>query len=158
MEKCQSNKKNYLTITDDKTKQELLVKQINKISADLLLETKTSDVLLFLNPSYCDKIAYIIAEILNDTYTKNTLSFIHSYINNQKEIQKTFIDLTNKSISIDSNSNSFLTKKKICTQIALFYVKFCHLYSAIVKVINPKKKKGKKIHMGFCQQRNLHKI
>ena len=54
------NQELFYDITDDKTKQELLVKQINKISADLLLETKTSDVLLFLNPSYCDKIAYII--------------------------------------------------------------------------------------------------
>ena len=78
---------------DDKTMQERLIKKINKISADLLLETKTKDILLFLDPEYCNKIMYIITNILSDSYTKNKLQIIHGYIKNIKEIQEGIIDL-----------------------------------------------------------------
>ena len=145
---------------DDKTIQEKLIKKINKISAELILETKTKDILLFLDPEYCNKIMYIITNILSDSYTKNKLTVIHSYIKNIKEINNEIMDLSNKSISIDLDSEKYDTKQNLCIEIAMFYIKFCHLYAAIVKVINPKKKSnGEIIPMGFCQRRkDLHRV
>jgi hypothetical protein len=147
-------------IEDDKTRQAELVKKINKITAELVLETSTKDILLFLEPEYCDKIMYILTNIFENSYAKTKIELIHGYIQNIENIKKDFIDLSDKSISLTLDKDKYKTKKNLCIEIALFYIKFCHLYAAIVKVLNPvKTQKGKIIPMGFCQRRaGLHKI
>ena len=49
---------------------------------------------------------------------------------------------------------NYKTKKVLCLEISIFYVKIAHAYASIVKVINPQMKKGKfKGFSGFCARK-----
>jgi len=116
---------------------DLLFRKINKISSDLILNSNNDDLLQFMDPEYCNKIINITANILNENFTKNQIKIINNKIKkNKKKSVESFIEnlkSINDSIYDENISNK---KKKICEQIATYYVKIVHIFSAIKNVID----------------------
>ena len=116
---------------------DLLFKTINKISSDLILNSNNNDLLQFMNPTYCDKIINITSNILNENFTKNQLKIINNKIikNKKKSIDSFIQNLKSIDDSIyDETVNE--NKKKICKEIATYYVKIVHIFSAIKNIID----------------------
>lgn len=117
---------------------DLLFRTVNKISSDLILNTNNEDLLQFMNPEYCDKIINLTSNILHGNFTKNQLNIINNKIikkNNKKPVDEFIQNL--KDID-DSIYDSEIYKKKIdiCEEIAIYYVKIVHIFSAIKIVID----------------------
>lgn len=133
MGNANSNKKNE----KNEYSNDLLFRTVNKISSDLILNTNNKDLLQFMNPSYCDKIINLTSNILNDNFTKNQLKIINNKIkkNNKKPIDDFIQNLKDIDDSIYDNEN-YIKKNDICKEIAIYYVKIVHIFSAIKIVID----------------------
>jgi len=116
---------------------DLLFRKINKISSDLILNSNNDDLLQFMDPEYCNKIINITANILNENFTKNQIKIINNKIINNKKNSVEILFENLKSINDSTyDENISNKKKKICEQIATYYVKIVHIFSAIKNVID----------------------
>ena len=117
---------------------DLLFRTVNKISSDLILNTNNEDLLQFMNPEYCDKIINLTSNILYDNFTKNQLNIINNKIikkNNKKPVDEFIQNLKDIDDSI-YDSEIYKKKNDICEEIAIYYVKIVHIFSAIKIVID----------------------
>ena len=144
---------------------DLLFRTVNKISSDLILNTNNEDLLQFMNPEYCDKIINLTSNILNDNFTKNKLNIINNKIikkNNKKPVDEFIQNLKDISNPI-YDSEIYKKKNDICKEIAIYYVKIVHIFSAIKIVIDTddsicnktKKFKYDKINKGEVYQEDM---
>ena len=144
---------------------DLLFRTVNKISSDLILNTNNEDLLQFMNPEYCDKIINLTSNILNDNFTKNQLNIINNKIikkNNKKPVDEFIQNLKDISNPI-YDSEIYKKKNDICKEIAIYYVKIVHIFSAIKIVIDTddsicnktKKFKYDKINKGEVYQEDM---
>lgn len=135
--------------------EKLLFRTVNKISSDLILNTNNVDLLKFMNPEHCNIIINLTSNILNDNFTKNQLRIINNKI---KKISGSKVDSIKEdstkedstkedstkedstkvdSINIDEKTYQNYTKKNdICKEIAIYYVKIVHIFSAISIIID----------------------
>jgi len=128
-----SNTKNSENDFSDK----LLFRTINKISSDLILNSNNDDLLKFMEPEHCNKIINITSNILNENFTKNQLKIINNKIkkNNKKSVESFIQNLKSINDTVyDKNINE--KKYNICKEIATYYVKIVHIFSAIKNVID----------------------
>jgi len=137
-----------------KEKKKELLKKINGIAGKILIETSSEEILKFLEPKYCNSIIQIVERILNVNFTENKIKAIHSLIKNHKTLEQNILDLNKIEIGREELTKP---KKTFCYEIALYYVKFSHLYSAIYHVINPilNKKYVSIENMSFCGRRDM---
>ena len=137
-----------------KEKDEELLKKINGIASKIIVETSSKEILKFLEPNYCNSIIHILEKVLNVNFTENKIKAIHSLIKNHKIVEQNILDLNKIEIGREELTK---TKKSICYEVAVYYVKFSHLYSAIYHVINPilNKKVISIENMNFCARRDM---
>ena len=135
--------------------EKLLFRTVNKISSDLILNTNNVDLLKFMNPEHCNIIINLTSNILNDNFTKNQLRIINNKIKKNSgskedstkedstkvdsiKVDSTKVDsIKVDSINIDEKTYQNYTKKNdICKEIAIYYVKIVHIFSAISIIID----------------------
>lgn len=89
---------------------------------------------------YCDKLVILTSDIIDRYFTDMEITYLAQRIKNGVEINEKAKD---KVIFFDREDlNKFdvqnsVKKKRICVEIAKFYVKIAHLFAAIVTTINP---------------------
>ena len=137
-----------------KEKDKELLKKINTIASKMILETSSKEILKFLEPNYCNSIIQIVANVLKKNTTENNIIAIHSFIKNHKLMEKDILDLNKIEIGKDEITRP---KKFFCQEVAIYYVKFSHLYSAIYHVINPilNNKNVSIQDLNFCKKRDM---
>lgn len=96
---------------------------IDTIASKLILTQHFKDYENMNNMKYCDDLVIITSEILNDNFDT---------INLQNISQK--IKFTTKE---EFKQDDDTYKSNLCKNIAIFYVKIAHLFSAIASTINP---------------------
>ena len=150
--------KKYIAFEDYKKpfkeKDKDLIKKINEIASKMILETSSQEILKFLEPNYCNSIIQILTNILKKNYTENKIKAIHSLIKNHKSLETNILDLN----KIEIGKEEITRPKKIfCEEVAIYYVKFSHLYSAIYHVINPilNDEEVSLENLTFCKKRDM---
>ena len=123
---------------NDENKPEInLQEKLNQIAADLILDTSNKELSKLLEVSYCNIILNQVENSLQNNYTKIQLELINGTImNNLPDLQE-YISLNKNSIEENFKliEKMHVTKKNLCHNIAIFYTKIAHLYSAIYKVV-----------------------
>jgi hypothetical protein len=89
---------------------------------------------------YCDKLVILTSDIVERYFTDMEITYLAQRIKNGVEVNENAKD---KVIFFDREDlNKFdvqnsVKKKRICIEIAKFYIKIAHIFSAIVTTINP---------------------
>ena len=89
---------------------------------------------------YCDKLVILTADIVQRYFTDMEITYLAQRIKNGVEVNETEKD---KIIFFDKDQltkldvQNSIKKKRICLEIAKFYIKIAHVFAAIVTTINP---------------------
>jgi hypothetical protein len=92
------------------------------------------------NKEYCDKLVILTSDIIQRYFTDMEITYLAQRVKNGVEINEQAKD---KVIFFDREDldkfdiQNSVKKKRICIEIAKFYVKIAHLFAAIVTTINP---------------------
>ena len=106
-----------LSNNDDK-----LMEKLDQIAADLIINEDFNELKKLYNKKYCQKLQILTSSILSRKFKDVELQKL-----------KKRIKLNDHAVDFTNNSE----KKQLCKNIAKFYVKIGHLYSAILATINP---------------------
>tara|TARA_Y100000389_G_scaffold188155_1_gene210380 strand:- start:1927 stop:3291 length:1365 start_codon:yes stop_codon:yes gene_type:complete len=114
------------------------IKHIDVIASNYILTQNFQDMTRLQNEQFCNKIIILTSKILD---TK--LNHLEIEILDQRTAGKTQTKKTGMVTYLHKNNIDKLDlkdkdkKKQICIGVATFYVKIAHLFSAIVKTLNP---------------------
>ena len=122
-----------------------IVEAIDKIASKILMEnTSLHDLLLLQDKKYCDNIVILTSKILNKYFNLREISYLNYRIKNGLPVDEmakdkvVFIKPDDfLKLDIDHKNTQKTKKKRMCLAIAKFYIKFFHLFSSIIKSINP---------------------
>tara|TARA_Y100000816_G_C26074462_1_gene565467 strand:- start:143 stop:1633 length:1491 start_codon:yes stop_codon:yes gene_type:complete len=122
-----------------------IVEAIDKIVSKILMEnTSLHDILLLQDKKYCDNIVILTSKILNKHFNLREISYLNYRIKNGlavDEMAKDKVVFMNPDeflkLDVDHKNSQKTKKKRMCLAIAKFYIKFFHLFSTIIKSINP---------------------
>lgn len=93
--------------------------------------------------SYCDKLVILTAGVIDKYFTEANVQFLSNRVKNGAGIQpvgeKVLMISRDNFDKLESSrsSNRVIEKKQLCIEIAKFYVKIGHLFSAILMTVNP---------------------
>jgi len=120
------------------------------------------------NKEYCDKLVIITSDIIQKYFNDMEITYLAQRIKNGEEVNelsKENVMFVNKeqleSLDIQNDVNKSIKKKRVCIGIAKFYVKIAHIFSAIVKTINPvyvyKDENGNVVKNGLLEKDKIPK-
>lgn len=101
--------------------------KLNDIATNYILGQNFQDMIRLTNSKYCDDLVIITSKLLKKSYSPQEIHYAY---------QKIF----NKSIGVDVGVDVGVgaeQKKKMCIDIAKYYVKIAHLFAAIITTLNP---------------------
>ena len=101
--------------------------KLNDIATNYILGQNFQDMIRLTNSKYCDDLVIITSKLLKKSYSPQEIHYAY---------QKIF----NKSIGLSVGVNVGVgaeQKKKMCIDIAKYYVKIAHLFAAIITTLNP---------------------
>jgi len=104
--------------------------KLNEIATDYILGQNFQDMIRLTNSKYCNDLVIITSKILKKSFFSNQIQVMY------KQISETDI-YSGQSILGISGSNQKEQTKKMCTEIAKYYVKIAHLFAAIITTLNP---------------------
>ena len=115
--------------------------KLENISSSLIFTQTFQDMTRLSSKDYCDKLVVITQNMISKKLNKLEVNYLSERINKGleegKEIIKDNITYLEKSELDNLDESYYPTKSKICFEIAKFYIKCAHVYSAIAKTINP---------------------
>ena len=123
------NKDEILNFKDLNYNNTEFISKLNEIATDYILGQNFQDMVRLTNSKYCDDLVIITSKILKKSFFSNQIQVIYSKIS-QSNIQ----------------DNSYLSQnirtpkeksRKMCIEIAKYYVKIAHLFAAIITTLNP---------------------
>jgi hypothetical protein len=97
--------------------------KLNEVATDYILGQNFQDMIRLTNSKYCNDLVIITSKILKKSFFSNQISESDIY--------------NGQSILGISGSNQKEQTKKMCTEIAKYYVKIAHLFAAIITTLNP---------------------
>ena len=131
------------------------VYKLNEIATNYILGQNFQDMTKLTNSKYCDDLVIITSKILKKSFFSDQIKFIHNTLLHGKTSRKIdgyrYEDVdgdgdededggvdreSQKDKSRFSNAPKEQTKK-MCIEIAKYYVKVAHLFSAIITTLNP---------------------
>ena len=111
---------------------------------------------------YCDKLVILTADIVQRYFTDMEITYLAQRIKNGVEVNETAKD---KIIFFDKDQltkldiQNSIKKKRICLEIAKFYIKIAHVFAAIVTTINPtyvyKDQEGNTVRANLSEKGNI---
>ena len=104
--------------------------KLNEIATDYILGQNFQDMIRLTNSKYCNDLVIITSKILKKSFFSNQIQVMY------KQISESDI-YSGQSILGISGSNQKEQTKKMCTEIAKYYVKIAHLFAAIITTLNP---------------------
>ena len=122
-----------------------IVEAIDKIASKILMEnTSLHDLLLLQDKKYCDNIVVLTSKILNKYFNLREITYLNYRIKNglhvnEHEKDKVVFMKPNDllKLDVDYGKERKTNKKRMCLAISKFYIKLFHLFSSIIKSINP---------------------
>ena len=96
--------------------------KLDEIATKYILGQNFQDMIKLTNYKYCDDLVIITSKILKKSYFSNQIQAIYSRITNEE-----------MKPAIVSKEDT----KKMCIEIAKYYVKIAHLFAAIMTTLNP---------------------
>ena len=98
------------------------ISKLDEIATKYILEQNFQDMIKLTNSKYCDDLVIITSKILKKSYFSNQIQAIYSRITNE---------------GMNPGNISKEDTKKMCIEIAKYYVKIAHLFAAIMTTLNP---------------------
>lgn len=96
--------------------------KLDEIATKYILGQNFQDMIKLTNSKYCDDLVIITSKILKKSYFSDQIQAIYGRITNEET----------KSAIISKEDT-----KKMCIEIAKYYVKIAHLFAAIMTTLNP---------------------
>ena len=113
--------------------------KLNDIATNYILGQNFQDMIRLTNSKYCDDLVIITSKLLKKTYSAHEIRYAYQNIFDgraeQNEPQETIF--LNKRDAVLGGVLSSEQKKKMCVDIAKYYVKIAHLFAAIMTTLNP---------------------
>ena len=122
------------------TKQKSLTQTIDYIATRYILTQNFKDMEKLADTDYCNKLVILTSDLIAKNLQDKEITFLAQRMENNVEINDMKKDniIFLKKAQLESLDISNPTmKRRACIGIAKFYVLVAHLFSAIVKTINP---------------------
>lgn len=105
------------------------ISKLNEIATDYILGQNFQDMVRLTNSKYCDDLVIITSKILKKSFFSNQIQVIYSKIS-QSNVDGSYY--------LSQNIHNPKEKtRKMCIEIAKYYVKIAHLFAAIITTLNP---------------------
>lgn len=101
--------------------------KLNDIATNYILGQNFQDMIRLTNSKYCDDLVIITAKLLKKSYSPQEIHYAY---------QKIFDKSVGLGVGVDIGVGAE-QKKKMCIDIAKYYVKIAHLFAAIITTLNP---------------------
>lgn len=123
------NKKNesILTFKELNDNNAEFVSKLNEVATDYILGQNFQDMIRLTNSKYCNDLVIITSKILKKSFFSNQIQVIYSKI----------LECDAEYTPRVSGSTQKEQTKMMCIEIAKYYVKIAHLFSAIITTLNP---------------------
>ena len=140
-----SIKKNELEQKDTSNNNKEFVNTIDFIASHYILSMNSKSLRKMYEKEYCNKITILTSDIIQKHFTHFDIINMSKRIKNGEKGEKgekgkkrenNVVILDNSDVS-ELDMSSPEKKQQICNQIAKFYIKVAHIFSAIVMTINP---------------------
>jgi len=107
--------------------------KLNEVATDYILGQNFQDMIRLTNSKYCNDLVIITSKILKKSFFSNQIQVMY------KQISESDIYSGQSILGISGISGSSQKEqtKKMCTEIAKYYVKIAHLFAAIITTLNP---------------------
>ena len=120
---------------------ETLADKLEDISSSLIFTQNFQDMKKLNSKEYCDELVVITQKMISQKLNRLEVNYLSERIDKgldegKKVIKDNITYLEAKDLDKLDETN-YPTKSKICLEIAKFYIKCAHVYSAIAKTINP---------------------
>lgn len=106
------------------------ISKLNEIATDYILGQNFQDMIRLTNSKYCNDLVIITSKILKKSFFSNQIQVMY------KQISEGDIYRGQSMLGISGSSQKEQTKK-MCIEIAKYYVKIAHLFAAIITTLNP---------------------
>lgn len=106
------------------------ISKLNEIATDYILGQNFQDMIRLTNSKYCNDLVIITSKILKKSFFSNQIQVMY------KQISEGDIYSGQSILGISGSSQKEQTKK-MCIEIAKYYVKIAHLFAAIITTLNP---------------------
>ena len=104
--------------------------KLNEVATDYILGQNFQDMIRLTNSKYCNDLVIITSKILKKSFFSNQIQVMY------KQISEGDIYSGQSMLGISGSSQKEQTKK-MCIEIAKYYVKIAHLFAAIITTLNP---------------------
>lgn len=116
--------------------------KLNDIATNYILGQNFQDMVRLTNSRYCDDLVIITSKLLKKSYSPQEIHYAYQKIFNKSigvgvGLEQTSPLVLNKRDAILGGIMSTEQKKKMCIDIAKYYVKIAHLFAAIITTLNP---------------------
>jgi hypothetical protein len=127
--------------------------KLNEIATNYILGQNFQDMIRLTNSKYCDDLVIITSKILKKSYSAPQIQYAYKQMFNSDVPLHLGEDvINNKKTSQNLNQSPMFLKrqdielgdlvdkeqkKKMCIDIAKYYVKIAHLFAAIITTLNP---------------------
>jgi len=101
--------------------------KLNDIATNYILGQNFQDMIRLTNSKYCDDLVIITSKLLKKSYSPQEIHYAY---------QKIFDKSIGVGVGVDVGVGDE-QKKKMCIDIAKYYVKIAHLFAAIITTLNP---------------------
>ena len=119
--------------------------KLNDIATNYILGQNFQDMIRLTNSKYCDDLVIITSKLLKKSYSDQEIHYAYQKIFDKgvgvglgvgQDINEDTMFL-NKRDAVLGGIMSAEQKKKMCIDIAKYYVKIAHLFAAIITTLNP---------------------
>jgi hypothetical protein len=119
--------------------------KLNDIATNYILGQNFQDMIRLTNSKYCDDLVIITSKLLKKSYSNQEIHYAYQKIFDKgvgiglgvgQDIKQDTMFL-NKRDAVLGGIMSAEQKKKMCIDIAKYYVKIAHLFAAIITTLNP---------------------
>jgi hypothetical protein len=124
--KVDSSQLSFKDLNDNNSR---FISKLDEIATTYILGQNFQDMVKLTNSKYCDDLVIITSKILKKSYFANQIQAIYSRVSDGSD--------TGVGLQMNEPSVSNDEKKKMCIEIAKYYVKIAHLFAAIMTTLNP---------------------
>ena len=119
--------------------------KLNNIATNYILGQNFQDMIRLTNSKYCDDLVIITSKLLKKSYSNQEIHYAYQKIFDKgigvgvgigQDIKPDTMFL-NKRDAVLGGIMSAEQKKRMCIDIAKYYVKIAHLFAAIITTLNP---------------------
>jgi hypothetical protein len=117
---------------------------LDYIASNYILSLDFQNLQKLDNDMYCQDLIVLTSEIIDKYFNSMDLTYLDQRIKNGIEVNKKkkdnlyFISKNSlENMDVKNGYKKNIKKRRICKSIASFYVKIAHLFSTILKTINP---------------------